>query len=179
MRAYRNAVMLISLGLAAPAAEAVAQAASPAPGDRVRVNVCDRGGGSSCWRIVGSFVSWTPDRIVLRDSLGVERGITAGPRSVLEVSRGKRSLLGRGLLFGFLGGAGLGAVATLGCRHEASDDIGLCYAWWPLLAGAGTVVGGLVGAMSTTERWISADQPQGLTVTGNRGGVRVGFTSTF
>jgi hypothetical protein len=101
---------------------------------------------------------------------------------VLEVSRGKRSLLGRGVLYGFLGGAGAGVIATLACREGAggaSEDIGMCYAWLPLWAGAGTVVGGLVGAVSTSERWRSVGRPEGLTFGPSGQGVRIGFTQSF
>ena len=173
--------MLVVFGLTGLSREATAQTVVPDQGDRIRVKVCERNGGASCRPLVGSFVAWTQDRIVLRDSMGLERQIAAGPRSVLEVSRGKYSPWARGLLYGFLGGVGVGAVATLACRADvgASEDIGLCYAWMPLLAGTGAVVGGLVGAMSTSERWTSVSRPQGLTIAPSGQGLRIGLTRSF
>ena len=114
--------MLVVCGLAGLSREATAQAVVPDQGDRIRVNVCKRNGGESCRPMVGSFVSWTPDRIVLRDSMGLERQIAAGPQSVLEVGRGKHSPWARGLLFGFLGGA---ASAMYGCHCLPGPE-----RWW-------------------------------------------------
>ena len=157
----------------------MAQEVSPMPGDRVRVHVCERSAGIPCRHLVGSFVSWTPERITLRDSLGREVHITAGPRSVVETSRGTRSQLGRGLLYGLLGGAALGALATFACVQGADDSAGPCAAWVPLLAGAGTLVGGLVGAMSTSESWRSVSPPYALTIGLSDRGVRVGLSQSF
>lgn len=179
MHLIRPGAMLTLLGLAVSSREVMGQEAAPAPGDRVRVEVCERTTGASCRFIVGSFVSWTPDRIVLRDSMGAEHGIAAGQRSKLEVSRGKYSPFGRGLLYGFLGGTGLGGVMALACTKDAGEDAGMCAGWLPLAAGVGTAVGGLVGAVSTSERWTSVRRPQGFTVRPSGRGVRIGFAQTF
>lgn len=179
MNAVQRGIVVALLGLAVSWRGAAAQAASPSPGDRVRVNACESGGGGSCRHIVGAFVSWTPDQIVVRDSLGRDLGIAAGPRSELEVSRGRRSLVGRGLLFGFLGGAGLGGILALTCAEDAGEDAGMCLGWLPMGAGAGTVVGALIGAMSTSERWASVRPPEGLTIGSSGAGVRIGFAQTF
>lgn len=179
MRTMKSAAMLAVLGVAVPSRAAVAQRASAVPGDRVRVEACEPNTGAPCRRIVGAFVSWTPDRIVLRDSTGTELQIAAGPRSEVELSRGRSSSLGKGLLYGFLGGAALGGIMTALCADGAGEDVALCGAWLPIGAGVGTALGGLAGAMSTTERWAPASRPEGLTIAPWRAGVRVAYSQSF
>jgi hypothetical protein len=179
MRLTNPRVLPFIFGLSVLASEAGAQAPTPAPGDRVRVKVCERAAGASCRYLVGSFVSWTPDRISVRDSLGRDLQITAGPRSAVQVSRGRHPHFGKGMLFGLLGGAGLGGILTFACAQDAGEDAGMCVAWLPLGAGAGAVVGGFAGALSSSERWTSARRPEGLTIAPSRQGVRVGFSQSF
>ena len=180
MRPMKTGVMLVILGLAGPVAAATAQGTAPAPGDRVRVNVCERGtAGTSCAYLIGSFVSWTPDRIVLRDSLGRDVQVTAGPRSVLEVSRGKYSPMAQGLVYGLLGGAAFGGILTFACAQDAGEDAGMCAGLVPIGAGVGAMLGGLAGAMSDSERWRSAARPDGVTIAPSPQGMRIGFSRSF
>jgi hypothetical protein len=76
----------------------------------------------------------------------------------LEVSRGKRTHVVKGAGLGFLAGvlAG-GAIGLVSAQHGAKTGDDLAYLRVPagmvIGAGAGIVVGAVVGATSTRERW--------------------------
>ncbi len=98
---------------------------------------------------------------------------------MLEVSRGRHSRLGQGFLFGLLTGAGVGALATLACVESApSDGASPCAGWVPVGAGAGILVGAIVGSVST-ERWTSMSRPDGLTIAPWTRSVRLGVSQSF
>lgn len=94
------------------------------------------------------------------------------------MSRGRQSGLGQGLMFGFLGGVGIGALATLACVESADDGASPCAGWVPIGAGAGLLVGAIAGSGSR-ERWASATRPDGITIVPSRSGVRLGLSQSF
>lgn len=71
VHATKPGAMLITFGLAVPPMRQRHKRPPRLPETGCASMVCERTAGASCRRLAGSFVSWTPDRIVLRDSPGV------------------------------------------------------------------------------------------------------------
>jgi hypothetical protein len=165
---------MIALGVV-PAASGRAQPADSSlhRGARIRVTASVREPG----RFTGTLLR------VDQDSLHLEtrNGAFVIPRSRItriEVSRGQKSALGKGLKWGFLGGALAGAVvSTLVCTTntcqfiEGPDAPGV---WIPLGtaigAAGGTIVGLVIGALSHTERWERLSAPPSTSFYAGYGG---------
>lgn len=158
-------VLTPSFNLLAQQKEAVVD-----PGDRVRVAAPELFRG----REVGSVVNLTLDTLIINfksllivspftevpdAKAGSLLSLPIGSVTSLEVSRGQKSNFGRGLLLGFAIPAGLGAI--LGAV-EGSDSclfdpdpcpVSLAAAGAVILKVPGALVGGVIGALSTTDRW--------------------------
>ncbi len=159
MRAVTCLLTVVSL---VPSATLSAQVPPPLePGQRVRVTARDSI-GQPRGRLVGMVVTVTAENIVVEqrgDQLTIPREVVTR----LEVSRGRKSNVGKGAAFGFLGGAGLGALlgAVVGASAQRGDfcqrDSG-CAGEYALIGGAafgvlGAGIGAIVGAASKTDRW--------------------------
>ncbi len=123
------------------------------PGDRVRVTAPYLGirkqAGRFETRRGDTLVVAAPDSTMMFPVVFVMR---------LEVSRGRKSAVGRGALIGFLVGAGGGAIAGAAALSEGCVDGDGCPALGALVGGAffglvGTGIGAVVGALSKAERW--------------------------
>ena len=162
----RAATVLTSLFLVAAASDGLrAQASAPAAvGERVRITTPSQRGS---FRYVGSVVAVQGDSVVLQTrDLATPRAVAISDITGLEVSLGQRGNTRRGLIYGTVIGAGLGAVlaavtykkpdcagATFFCGDVTPNRSGDAVAGGILGALTGIVVGGLWGATHPSERW--------------------------
>lgn len=161
--------MQLALALAGPSG-LPAQEVGPRearPGDRIRVTFAD----TSRRPIVGVLESSGPGIWVVASPRVIHR-LAAAEVEAVDVSIQRRSRVGRGLalglLFGAVGGLGLGVVSSLdvepcegwGCPFYCDAA---CQVWSGLLGGAavGTVVGLIAGAASRRDVWATARRPEG------------------
>jgi len=129
-------------------------------GDRVRVTTYQM--ASSGERQVGVLQRVLRDSVTVDWASGVRETLPLHRVSRLEVSDGRGSFIGLGMVAGFLGGAVVGGVAG-----AASSDAGDSYRGLAVAASSvvgalvGTVSGGLVGAVGRRERWtrVRLEQP--------------------
>ncbi|HET9002397.1 MAG TPA: hypothetical protein VFN39_00225 [Gemmatimonadaceae bacterium] len=143
-----------------------AQATAPASvGERVRITTPTQRGG---YRYVGSVVGVQGDSLLLQTKeMAGPRSVAIGDITALDVSLGKRGNTRRGLLYGSVIGAGLGAAlaaatyqkpdcagATWFCGDATPNRTGDAVAGGILGALTGVVVGGLWGATHPSERWV-------------------------
>lgn len=123
-------------------------------GSRVRVDLVE-----PLERVTGTLTFMGRDSLVVRPEPPASPvAFSSSSIEKLEVSRGTKSRLGRGALFGFLIGSGTAvALATALCvgNPECSgQDGGLVFAFLGTLgAVGGTSIGMIVGARSRTDRW--------------------------
>jgi hypothetical protein len=148
----KHTVAVLMLLLLNASADLPAQETLPvAPGDRVRA--------SASWpdQFIGSLVAVDDDTLKLD-----HRAIPLADLERLEVSRGHKynwSKVGKGTLYGTLGGAAAGTVLgfAAGCDDESGLNRGGCAALTGAFGAAVGAVGGLlvgtVAALVTTERW--------------------------
>ena len=154
------------------------------PGDRVRVthNCVARARGSlRCRKDTGSFHG------VSRDTLALLGGFGTPINSItkLEVSRGRKSNAVKGALLGgiptglIIGGlvAALCASPDIGC----SNGLGLVAAGFGVGFVGGAFIGGVIGALSTTDRWeeVPLDQLRVSFVPQRDGRFRLGLSVGF
>ena len=136
---------------------------TPAIGMRTRVTSPALGPGRSVARVLG----YRADTLVLRPE-GTQDSVAVPFAQVtrLDVSRGRKTNVRKGLLFGLVGGATLGAVSAYAAYEKDSCEanqficIGNMFSRSEetLMGGAvlgllGAAVGGVVGAVWRTERW--------------------------
>jgi hypothetical protein len=167
MSTDRATIALALLALIIPAGTSLhAQSTAPvAVGERVRITTPSQRGG---YRYVGSVVGVQGDSVLLQTrDLAAPRSVAIGDITALDISLGKRGNTRRGLLYGSVIGAGLGAVlaaatykkpecagATWFCGDAAPNRTGDAVAGGILGALTGVVVGGLWGATHPSERWV-------------------------
>jgi hypothetical protein len=100
--------------------------------------------------------------------------------SRVEVSAGRRSNIGRGAKWGALVGAGAGALLGLAAMSEDDGyfEFGAEAVPIGMLGGGvfGGAVGGLFGALTTSERWAPGAAAVALTAGGDRVGVSARLT---
>ena len=138
-----------------PVATVAAQDSPPIkPGDRVRVQVCT----PVCEpRVTGSVLELRSDALVVNPERSADTlQVALALLGVVEVSRGQKSHALAGLGIGFLGGAAVGAVggALVDCQSSVDLGEGFCViALAGVSAGAGLVLGGMIGLGWKTERW--------------------------
>lgn len=136
---------------------------TPAIGMRTRVTSPALGPGRSVARVLG----YRADTLMLRPD-GTQDSVAVPFAQVtrLDVSRGRKTNVRKGLLIGLLGGATLGAVSAYAAYEEDSCEANqfICIGDMfsrseeTLMGGAvvgllGAAVGGVVGAIWRTERW--------------------------
>lgn len=170
-------LVLASLVIACWTAGLMAQGPWPlAPGQRVRIET-----DSGPW--TGTLIGQDSANLQLRWAGEHESTLVVVPQRRIqrvEVSAGRESNVGKGALIGGAVGAGLGLAAGVAC---ASDSFLQCsggeVAAATLEVGfAGAVVGCLIGAASTHERWqpVAAADHAHLTFGVGRNGVRLGVS---
>jgi len=146
----------LSLALAVAPGAAPAQEAVPQAGDRVRVTVRDVEAGTNL-RYVGNLAGWDAVSISW-DSDGSAYDAPLERVAKLERSRGTKSnwLKGGGIGSAIGFALAFGTVAIVcggdGC-YDSGADLNYAFAGGALGAGAGFLVGGLIGSGSRTERW--------------------------
>ena len=181
MSTHRATIALAFLAIIMPAGTSLlAQSTAPvAVGERVRITTPSQRGG---YRYVGSVVGVQGDSVLLQTrDLAAPRSVAIGDITALDVSLGERGNTRRGLLYGSVIGAGLGAAlaaatykkpecagATWFCGDAAPNRTGDAVAGGILGALTGVVVGGLWGATHPSERWVRRSLG---------GGTRVGVAS--
>ena len=177
MSTDRATIALALLALIIPAGTSLhAQSTAPvAVGERVRITTPSQRGG---YRYVGSVVGVQGDSVLLQTrDLAAPRSVAIGDITALDISLGKRGNTRRGLLYGSVIGAGLGAAlaaatykkpecagATWFCGDAAPNRTGDAVAGGILGALTGVVVGGLWGATHPSERWVRRSLGSGTRV---------------
>lgn len=122
----------------------------PDPGARVRITRSD----SPRAKVAGVLDRVTGDTLFVAG-----QPISRSSIGRLEVSEGRRSQWRKGLVFGFLAGAGAGALSSVILLNgiDWSDGNGSEVAAVAILAGigggAGLLVGGTIGAFTQGDRW--------------------------
>jgi len=172
----------MTLAIALLVAATTGAPASPAAGDRVRIEEA-AGGRRFTARVTevqqGALVVHTDDQGLRRLELSSLRR--------LEVSRGRRGHFGRGARVGLVVGAALGALVLAADNNDKPDPDCTCDVIPPaLLAGtlvaSGALYGGLAGLVIRRERWEAVPLLPGPTarlaptIAAVPGGVRVGLT---
>ncbi len=127
------------------------------PGDRVRVTVSSK--------IVGTVVTFVADTLVLKLEGQSTWAVPLASMKKLEVSRGRKSNVGKGAGRGFLIGAALGVTvgALTGggfgdCDFTHDTDSGGCSAQFALVGGLafgllGAGIGAIAGGANPGEEW--------------------------
>ncbi len=165
MNAIRTLSSVLVIALAAAADLAAQQDTLVVPGARVRVTAPTVAEN----HLVGTVAAVDADTLVLGVNHGTSscfgQGVTIMKLSIpfasmtsLEVSRGKKSNVGKGLGIGFLAGAALGAAIGFAAGDDppgflafSSEQKAAAGAILGSLAGG--VIGGVVGATGPSERW--------------------------
>ena len=176
MNAIRTLSSVLVIALAAAADLAAQQDTLVVLGARVRVTAPTVAEN----RLVGTVAAVDADTLVL----GVKHGTSSlaipfASMTSLEVSRGKKSNVGKGLGIGFLAGAALGAVIGFAAGDDPPGFLAFSSeqkaAAGAILGGlAGGVIGGVVGATGPSERWetVPLDQIR-VSLTPRGGGLEV------
>jgi hypothetical protein len=133
----------------------VVRAEQLSAGTRVRVHTRSQG------KVIGHLVRVTSDSIVLRpgNQAAAELALPAPAVKRVDLSTGRRSRKGRGVLIGLLVGT-VGGYAVL--LRLCADD---CVGAWPLLglpvggALVGAGMGAAIGSGVRTERWQRVSWP--------------------
>jgi hypothetical protein len=109
-------------------------------------------------RIVGSFLSSTPEGVRVRNQSGQTQTFSPGDISSAEVSVGRPVRGGRvakGVLVGTAVVAGAGALAILASGDGSSGDEGYAWIGLGLLAPISGIIGGIWAAQTAPEEWQS------------------------
>jgi hypothetical protein len=137
------------------------------------------------YRIVGTLVSSTPERLTLR-SLADDQAEVQLPRPAVtqvEVSRGQRTRWRRGLGIGFLGGAAAGSVLGIVLGADGNDlRAEHAAAGGAFLGGiAGGAIGTVAGATTRVDRWepLPLTNASSLGFSTTRRGAAVSMQMTF
>jgi hypothetical protein len=158
-----------------PAAFGQAQPADSSlhPGAKIRVTPLS-------WaleRVTGTLVQVDGDSLQVQTRKGIY-AISRSEIARLDVSRGKKSAAGKGLEWGFLGGALAGAVvSTLVCSTNTCTFIegpDAPAVWIPLGtaigAAGGALVGLVIGSLTHTDRWERLSAPPSTSFYAGYGG---------
>lgn len=124
------------------------------PGDRVRVTTYQM--ASSGERHVGVLQQVFRDSVTVDWASGARETIPLHRLSRLEVSDGRGNVVRPGMAYGFIGGAIVGAVyggRTANDGGEYFPPAAVVTVSTVVGALAGTVAGGLLGAVGRRERW--------------------------
>jgi hypothetical protein len=150
MNAPRIASLVAALVLVAPFPLLAQQESLLAPGERVRVTAP----GIGVHERVCTFSALRRDTALVMERGGTLLALPLASITKLEVSRGRRSRVGKGAVIGLLAGAGAGVL--LGALDLAQEEGGAEYVllgWAGLGAGAGALFGAVLGAVIRVDRW--------------------------
>jgi hypothetical protein len=178
MSTHRATIALALLAVSSISAGTRLGAQSTAPvavGERVRITTPSQRGG---YRYVGSVIGVQGDSVLLKTrDLAGPRSVAISDITALDISLGERGNTRRGLLYGSVIGAGLGAAlaaatsktpecagATWFCGDAAPNRTGDAVAGGILGALTGVIVGGLWGATHPSEHWVRRSLGNGARV---------------
>ncbi len=168
----RQATILVAVLAFTPLHSATAQVQQPPVERGVRVRVTTPPPPCPAWypsctrdsprHYVGTFVAWKADTLVV-ETKGHTLALPWDSVTELEVSQGQKSQMGRGAGIGLLGGGLLGLTISSvvlarnnGCTGQGfvEPTRGGCIAL-ATVGGAvvGTLLGLVVGAMASTDKW--------------------------
>ncbi len=154
MNTPRIVPLVVAFALAAPVNLFAQQQAPVAPGDRVRVTAPTL----APKRLVGTVVEMGADTCLLAlEGHAAPVALPLASVTIVEVSRGMKSNVVKGALIG--GAVSGGIVLGLGLAAQGDDS-----GWFEVTAGdvaiatavfgaVGAVIGGIIGAASSGERW--------------------------
>lgn len=170
MRHLPIAVLIAMLASAYPGESAAAQELGP--GADVRVRYCAPASeGDGCRWIRGSAVSVGRESLTVRDASGVQTPVPLTPDTRVHMLAGRRRNTAIGLVGGALAGMLFGSLA----EGECSEMCGI----YPLLGlGGGAFLGGAIGYMMQSDRWVEAEVPRSAAITAmptRRAGVNIAF----
>ena len=180
--ASKLSVIAVLLGFALPNGITAQERSPVVEGARVRVSATEFGGK---W-CTGTLVEWSTDTLTVNCWRTVERSweeaqFPLSSISSLEVSRGRKSNVGKGALIGGLLGAGAGLasgiiVANVFEEEEASIILLSMVSYG--FVGAG--VGALIGLASKSDRWeeVPLDRLK-VSIVGTKGTVVLAFSVTL
>jgi len=144
--------------LAAPLA--AEQDGSPIePGTRVRLTSCYSALATACMKSAGTLSSWRTDSVLMQPE-GKGAAAVGVPRAWvthIEVSRGRKTSIGKGTVIGFIPGLLILAGTTLSADPGSAGGPG-CYRDCLMTASLGVSVlgaalGAFIGTAVTTEHW--------------------------
>ena len=154
-RSKSRVIVLVVLAMLITSSIAWAQDSSVvAPGARIRITEWDSTGHR-----VGTVVTAGRDTIVLRPDQGEAVPIATSRITQLDVSQGIHGHARKGVAFGGLVGAGMGAIigystaSPTGSEDDALDAIFNSLFGAGIGAAMGMLVGGVIGGSHKTERW--------------------------
>ena len=116
------------LGLCLVSTEALAQTPELVSGARVRITtpcVVEASAGMGCTPLVGTLVSRSGDKLLIREQAGSEQEVAVrNPMQLWVEQSERRTLLGMGI--GVAVGAVSGFLLAENCRSEPREDPELC-----------------------------------------------------
>ncbi len=147
-----------------PSVAGLARRGLLAPGARVRLYASQTADGRY-GRFVGQIVSRVPDSLTLKPEDDLPVVVPVASITRLEVSRGRRSNWAEGAGIGLLVGAATGAIIGLASGDDPPCPRSgwFCSRWTAgtkagalavVFGGVGGVIGLIIGASTTTERWV-------------------------
>ncbi len=140
-----------------PSVAGLARRGLLAPGARVRLYASQTADGRY-GRFVGRIVRWVPDSLTLKPEDDLPVVVPVASINRLEGSRGRKSNSAEGAGIGLLVGAATGAIIGLASDTDCGG-FGPCgaeevAALAVVFGGLGGVIGLIIGASTTTERWV-------------------------
>lgn len=168
-------IFLFALALFAPLGASGAQAVADSllrVGTRVRIATVNSDFAIGTRRAIGVVHARTADSMTVAWEGGLSSTLTNAEISRIDVSAGPQPFVLRGMGFGFLGGAVVGAAigaATYEQSNFLDFGIGVEMAGNAIVFGAlGTVLGGVAGGVGRREGWsrvrLDRGQPQRVSV---------------
>jgi len=176
VRQARGLALTLMLCAGAYAADGPGEAIEPSVGSRVRITSSAHGGP-----VIGTLLSIEVNALVLRRAgSDAASRIPVDEIRTLEVSRGRKSQVGRGAMIGAAAGVMPGLLLTFG--DYSSDVHGDSNAGAVAVIGAasGALVGAAVGWALKTENWVAGEVPRAaIAAVPVRGGVALSFRMTW
>jgi len=185
--ASKLSVIAVLLGFALPNGITAQERSPVVEGARVRVSATEFGGK---W-CTGTLVEWSTDTLTVNCWRTVERSweeaeFPLSSITSVEVSRGRKSNVGKGALIGGLIGAGAGlaiGLSTANVVEEATtiDEEASITIWSAVALGlVGAGVGVLIGSASTGDRWekVPLDRLK-VSIVPTQGAVVLAFSMTL
>jgi hypothetical protein len=170
------AALALAVGGAVPAAADAQSVATAKPGDRIRVHRFD-----SRHPQIGRLVAGDNDTLVVDWLNGHREALALYQVGQVDVSGGRQRNVGRGAAYGLLVGTGLGLLFRKIATDDAPESRPPSPNLVPVSAGAGLVLGTLVGTFGA-ERWYPTRVPTarfGLLVPAGSRSVAIGLSGRW